>query len=746
MTLLSEKMRVQGHNGLFSAGCYFLAVRHDSLSPRLKPWPAGVSKAVRNGYARNSGRRTLSFPAEAVGAREGGGMDSMQRERLVIIDEDKTSCALLNEMLMARGYPAPDCLTPQTAGGILERTAYSLAFVDISTSRTDGIELARRLRKRLPQCAAILLSGQASYEDALEAMRSGAYDLLRKPVEENELTLVLTRYQEQRRLRERVLEAEKQYLRLVQNIPLVVFSLRPDLSLAFINQACQELLGYQPFEAVIEPGWLAGRLHPEDSDRVLGQISNALSCRSPFTAECRLIHRSGQIVHTLLKSISCSTAESEEPLLQGIILDITDRVLLEQALIQEEKLKTLQVISEEVAHEVRNPLISIAGFATRLGRKHPESGEAAEIILMEARRLEKLLNRIRNYLSPVRVSRKACSMNAILSECINLLFPDFQKRNVWCVLDLAPDLPQVFADSDLLSQICVNLMLTSLREMPMAQVLTIRSFLSGGAVQVQFRYRAADGAGSPDPEKLFMPFDKGGQSLGLALAYRLVQNMGGLLTFHMETGLSVFTASLPRMSRQGDVLFSERRLAPTSSQPVPAGPRASVGGCSFEDLLEREWVLAARKREPIALVLADVDHFESYINSYGRKHAEEALQRIFEAIKATLRRPADFAANLSEQQFAVVLPDTNEFGALIVAETLRQAVADLFILHEGAKLAGRMTVSAGVAMLIPREGLTSLDLMAEASRALYQAKLKGRNRVYAPGLKAENPTGEAQAG
>lgn len=674
-------------------------------------------------------------------------MEQQPQDRVVVIDEDTASCSLVSRLLVALDYVTPDCFSPETAAEALKRANCDLAFIDITASRRDGIEFARQLRSKLPHCATILMSCRASFDDAVEAMRSGAHDILRKPVDEHELALALNRYQEQKRLRIRILQAEKQYVRLVQNIPVLVFSLRPDMSLAFINQASQELLGYQPFEAVIEPRWLPSRLHPDDSERMLVQFAAAMDCRSPFTSQCRLIHRSGQTIHTLIKSISCSATEDEGPLLQGVILDITDRVLLEQALIQEEKLKTLQVISEEVAHEVRNPLISIAGFATRLGRKHPESGETTEIILMEARRLEKLLNRIRNYLSPVRVTQQACSMNALLTECVHLLFTDLQKQGVWCVLDLAMELPQVYADPDLLSQVCVNLMLTSLREMQSGQVLTIRSFSSGGAVQVQFRYRASAGAGSPDPEKLFMPFDQGGQSLGLALAYRLVQNMGGLLTFSMETGESVFTASLPRLSREGGMLFSERRLAPSSSHSVHDSPRASVGECSFEELLDREWILAARKREPIALILADVDHFESYITMYGRKHAEEVLQRIFEVLKSTLRRPADFATRLSEQQFAAALPDTNEIGALIVAETLRQSVADQAILHEGARLAGKLTISVGVAALVPNEGMNSLDLLAEASRSLYQAKLKGRNRVYAPGMKAEGFTaGKAKAG
>jgi signal transduction histidine kinase len=87
-------------------------------------------------------------------------------------------------------------------------------------------------------------------------------------------------------------------------------------------------------------------------------------------------------------------------LVEGIAVDITDRVELERFVVQEEKLKTLGAISAEVAHEIRNPLFSIAGFANRLKNRLPDSHEV-DIILAEARRLEDILDRIGNYLHPV---------------------------------------------------------------------------------------------------------------------------------------------------------------------------------------------------------------------------------------------------------------------------------------------------------------------------------------------------------
>ena len=87
--------------------------------------------------------------------------------------------------------------------------------------------------------------------------------------------------------------------------------------------------------------------------------------------------------------------------LQGMIVDITDRVFLEKAVVQKEKLRILGSISAEVAHEIRNPLVSIGGFARRLRKRFPELPEG-DIILRESERLEKMLKRIAEYLYPAR--------------------------------------------------------------------------------------------------------------------------------------------------------------------------------------------------------------------------------------------------------------------------------------------------------------------------------------------------------
>jgi two-component system, NtrC family, sensor histidine kinase HydH len=117
--------------------------------------------------------------------------------------------------------------------------------------------------------------------------------------------------------------------------------------------------------------------------------------------------------------------------------DLTEEKRMEKALLQREKLKTLGAISAEVAHEIRNPLVAIGGFARRLQEKTPDLAEAG-IIVNESQRLERILGRIRDYLKPIDIQMKKSSINEILRNCINLLSPQLIAKRVRCVLDIAP--------------------------------------------------------------------------------------------------------------------------------------------------------------------------------------------------------------------------------------------------------------------------------------------------------------------
>ncbi len=224
--------------------------------------------------------------------------------------------------------------------------------------------------------------------------------------------------------------------------------------------------------------------------------------------------------------------------------EIENRKRLEKALVQREKLETLGAIAAEVAHEIRNPLVSIGGFARRLQERFPNLPEC-NIILNESQRLEKILTRIKNYLKPVEMRPQECSVNKIIADCVDLLSPEMDRRQAMCQLDLDPKLSVVSADPSMLAQIFINLIRNASAVMIEGDILNIRTFEREQDLQIEFKNRAA-GAKIKQPELLFMPFAEGGRSLGLPLSYKLLEDMGGLLSVTQEQDFMIFTVSVPK--------------------------------------------------------------------------------------------------------------------------------------------------------------------------------------------------------
>jgi signal transduction histidine kinase len=230
----------------------------------------------------------------------------------------------------------------------------------------------------------------------------------------------------------------------------------------------------------------------------------------------------------------------------GVFFDVTQRKQLERAIVQREKLNTLGTIAAEVAHEIRNPLVSLGGFARRLQQKFPDLPEC-EVILQESQRLERILSRIRNYLKPVEIRPQGCLVNNIITHCVDLLSPETELRRITCKLKLYPDLSEVYTDPDILTQIFVNLILNAAEAMESGGVLAIRTFESEQDLYIEFKNPAPEQE-IKHPELLFMPFAEGGESIGLPLCYRLLKNMGGLLSYTSEGNHMAFTVSLPKAS------------------------------------------------------------------------------------------------------------------------------------------------------------------------------------------------------
>jgi diguanylate cyclase (GGDEF)-like protein len=152
---------------------------------------------------------------------------------------------------------------------------------------------------------------------------------------------------------------------------------------------------------------------------------------------------------------------------------------------------------------------------------------------------------------------------------------------------------------------------------------------------------------------------------------------------------------------------------------------------AFDATLLREWRRAARARSPISLLVIDVDCFKQFNDAYGHQVGDECLKAVARAMEGATRRPADFVARYGGEEFVVVLPDTAEDGARIVAESMREAVESLAITHRFSSAARVVTVSVGAATVQADRGDEGGfgRLLKSADESLYEAKRTGRNRV-----------------
>lgn len=150
----------------------------------------------------------------------------------------------------------------------------------------------------------------------------------------------------------------------------------------------------------------------------------------------------------------------------------------------------------------------------------------------------------------------------------------------------------------------------------------------------------------------------------------------------------------------------------------------------FESFLSDEWHRAVRFKTEISLVLLDIDHFKAYNDTYGHLAGDECLQKVAEALAETIKRPTDLVARFGGEEFALVLGGTDAAGALTIAEHAVHNIRELDIAHRTSSTKTWLTVSVGIATLLPNLDASETELIQTADLALYSAKTNGRDRIY----------------
>lgn len=153
---------------------------------------------------------------------------------------------------------------------------------------------------------------------------------------------------------------------------------------------------------------------------------------------------------------------------------------------------------------------------------------------------------------------------------------------------------------------------------------------------------------------------------------------------------------------------------------------------SFNEAYAKEWRNALRNKTELAALMIDIDDFKAYNDTYGHLEGDECLIAVAKQLQGVIKRPRDIVARFGGEEFVMLLPETGIEGAKVVAQAALDAIDSLQLVHRGAPKWRHVTISIGVAAVVPNEQCAVDSLVQMADKALYQAKLDGKHcyRLY----------------
>lgn len=210
----------------------------------------------------------------------------------------------------------------------------------------------------------------------------------------------------------------------------------------------------------------------------------------------------------------------------------------------------------------------------------------------------------------------------------------------------------------------------------------------------------------------------------LAAALAVLAAAFAVLSWRLRRQLDAAERQLRELSRRAESeVVESKRLSGVDALSTLPNRRV------FDETLQKEWARAIRSKQPLAVIMADIDRFKLHNDTYGHQAGDECIRRVAAVLRDSLRRPADVVARYGGEEFGVILPGADLAGAAAVAERMRIAVQSLKLAHVNNVVGHDVTISLGVAVEVPGPDVSTATLIAAADEALYRAKAVGRNQV-----------------
>ena len=337
---------------------------------------------------------------------------------------------------------------------------------------------------------------------------------------------------EPKRAADTLARSEARYRHLVESASDAIVTLDANGRFTTVNHAAENISGYKRDELVGQ--WFAPMLPDDDLPKALGHFQRALAGETGLF-ETQFYRKDGE---TRIISVTYSTPQRDEEVL-CLIRDVTDQKMLQEQLIQSEKMSAIGQLVSGVAHELNNPLAGISAFAQLLlaeKRFPPDQRTAAETIYSEARRASRIVQNLLTFARQHKAEKVPTAINQVLDDTLELRGYELRVRGIDVRREYDETLPDTMADAHQLQQVFLNLITNAEQAMEQRDGhhhrLTVRTRRGGGEA---IRIEIEDTGGGIPPnliERIFNPFfttkpTGSGTGLGLSISLGIVREHEG---------------------------------------------------------------------------------------------------------------------------------------------------------------------------------------------------------------------------
>jgi PAS domain S-box-containing protein len=535
---------------------------------------------------------------------------------VLIVDDEPRICESLSQLLKARNYAVTAAISGQEALKLIAKFDFDLAILDVHLPDMSGTRLMDEIKVRNLNTAVIVISGDADIDSALEALRFGAYDYLRKPFEFEELLKTVENalnqsilIREKDRINQKLARSEEQYRYLVQNSPDIIYTLDASGNFTFLSDALEHLLGFtvtdligNHYSTIVWDEDIEKAQWFFDERRSRGRAPSEVELRLKAAEKEQLKDDTRQYLTVELKSMGIyekSANDDKEKFLgtHGVIRDISERQRLHHQLQNAERMESLGTLAGGIAHDFNNLLMGIQGRASLISMDVDKSNPLMEHIHAIDEYIQSAAYLTKQLLGFARGGKyevQPTEINNLVRNSVDMFGRTRKELTIQTQFNESNIVTEV--DHRQIEQVLLNLYVNAWQAMPEGGILRIETDIETSE-SMDFnphqykhdRYAHLSvtdtgiGMDQETTQRIFDPFfttkEKArGTGLGLASAYGIIKNHGGFINAHSELGSgTTFDIYLP--------IINKTAVDPSSSKKTVCEGKETILLVDDEDMI-----------------------------------------------------------------------------------------------------------------------------------------------------------------